>query len=755
MAVILWLLLFFRIGDSPRFAKIFLWSESPLIIHPIPEKSQIYQSSKTGKIELDEFGVPRILAKNEKDAAYFLGWMHGKERRFQMEMIRRTVQGTLSEIVGEKALTSDVFWRRFQYSKQWRNWYAKQPKTLKDYFESYAQGVNDQWKQQPKSEIPIEFFILDFQPMEFQKQDLFYLLRYMDYSLNYDESELAILETKKQLPSQVFDFFYANHAKIENPILSNPIEIVSNLDSKKNTQTSSEWKKNFKNSWIDPSGQSEIGSNNWAIGKTKIEGIQASLSNDPHLKLQLPNTWYEVNISTPQGNKSGFTLAGSPFIISGNNDSIAWGITNATWGLTHFYPVHQITDDQISLNKEIISTQREVETIEIRGKKPIKLSVQKCKYGIIDTIKGKNFLIQWVGNAPTEASNEAQAFWGLEHSNNIHDAEKYLEHYGHPPQNFVIADHNGEIFQATCGFMGNSNSIEPIIWKKAQKIFNEKNPKRGFVFSANQPQSSHQSIHQLSNSFAPEARAKGIKNALDKSLLSINDLLKLQTRKVDEEWNAFKTKFVFYIPKPYSGLKKEMINWNGEMEENSVQATFFSVVRHFLHRELVHRCLGEVSFHPHNDRINLLLQTADFIPGKNQTINVSQIWEQGMLQGIDSMIRVRGKNWRNWTYEQFFKGEIQHITKIKALGMGQWSFQGSPRSVNVLRLGKGIHGASMRNTVIFNKDGFIRYSINFGGQSGRFFSTHYSDQIQPWKEGLFRKQISSTFKCIYAYEFHP
>jgi penicillin amidase len=755
IAVILWLLLFFRFGDSPRFAKIFLWTESPLIIIPTPDKNQSFQSQKRGKIEFDEFGVPRILAKNEKDAAYFLGWMHGKERRFQMEMIRRTVQGTLSEIVGEKAISSDVFWRRFQFSKQWRNWYAQQPQALKDYFQSYAQGVNDQWQQQPATDIPIEFFILDFQPKEFQKQDMFYLLRYMDFSLNYDESELAILETKKQLPTQVFDFFYANKTEIENPILSNSIELNMNPNTRNISAISAFSNNNRSNFWIEPPGKSEIGSNNWAVGNSKLIGANASLSNDPHLKLQLPNTWYEVNISTPLGNKSGFTLAGSPFIISGNNDSIAWGITNATWTLTHFFPIHQSSVNQISLNKEIIPTQKEVETIEIRGKNAINLSIQKCKYGIIDTIKGKNYLIQWVGNAPTQLSNEALSFWGLEHSKNIHDAEKSLEDYGHPPQNFVIADHNGEIFQATCGFLGNSTNLGPSIWKKAQTTFQEKNPNRGFVFSANQPQSSHPSIHGLSNSFAPEARAKGIKIALEKSQTTIQDLLSLQTRKVDEEWIAFRKKFIFYIPKSYSGLKKEMINWNGEMDENSVQATIFAVVRHFLHRELIQHCLGEVAFHPHNDRINELLLNAELIPGKVQSINISRIWEQGMVLGIDSMIRVKGKNWRNWSYGQFFQGEIQHITKIKAFGMGNWSFNGSPRSVNVLRLGKGIHGASMRNTVIFTKDGYTRYSINFGGQSGRFFSNHYADQIQPWKDGLFRKQISSTFKCVYAYEFHP
>ena len=755
LAAAFWWLLFFRFGNSPRFSRLFLWAESPLIIQISPEISQSFKSEKTGSISLDEYGVPSISANNETDAAYFLGWMHGKERRFQMEMIRRTVQGTLCEIVGKKAISSDLFWRKFQFSKKWRTWYAQQPQELKDYFLAYSQGVNDQWKQQSQSEKPIEFFLMDFDPQEFQPQDLYYLLRYMDYSLNYDESELAWISTKKQLPTEVFDFFYNTKSKIEHPILSNSIEVKKASPSQllfPNKISKTEIK---TRNWMEAAGQTEVGSNNWAVGKNKLSGIRSALSNDPHLKLQLPNTWYEVNIKTPKGNKAGFTLPGSPFIISGNNDSIAWGITNATWTLTHFFPIKQISSHKILLNQSLLSTQLETETIEIRGEKPLQITVQRCRYGIIDTIGGQSYLVQWVGNASIQESNEALTFWGLEHGKNLTDVEKSIKYYGHPPQNFVFADHLGNVLQATCGFLGDFLPSEPVKWEKAQNQLWEKNPNRGFVFSANQAQSSHLGIHQLSNSFAPEARAKGIKNALVQESISTQNLLALQTRLVDEEWDSFRKKFIFYVPNGYLGLKKDLACWDGKMEENSVSAAFFSVVRYFLHRELIKNCLGKVDFQPHSDRLNEILQKLETVSGKNMPIEVSKIWEKGMILGIDSLVRIHGKNWRNWTYGKTHRAEIQHITKIPALGLGTWAFNGSERSVNVLRIGRSIHGASMRNTVVFTDQGFIRYSINFGGQSGRCFSPHYSDQIQPWKNGFYRKQNGSTFKAVHVYEFHP
>jgi len=754
-AAAIWWLLFFRLGESPRLFRLFMWAESPLIIKiTSPEKLSII-SETSGKIELNEFGVPRIQAQNENDAAYLLGWMHGCERRFQMEMIRRTVQGTLCEVVGEKALSSDLFWRRFQFSKKWRAWYAQQPKALKSYFQAYAKGINDQWQQQKSCDKPIEFFILDFEPNEFQEQDLFYLLRYMDYSLNYDEGALALQETKNLLPKEVFDLFYPKSQPIQHPILSNPVSIEHLHSNQEMNQTMGYFAPTSGIDWMEPSGKTETGSNNWAVGKWKMTEGNAALSNDPHLKLQLPNTWYEAIVETPLGKKAGFTLPGSPFIISGNNDSIAWGITNATWSLTHFFPVSQISKNRVAINQKIIPTRSEKEIIEIRGNSPLEISVQKCEYGIVDTLRGQKYLIQWIGNAPVKESNEALTFWGLEHSNSIEDAEKALQHYGHPPQNFVIADHSGNVFQATCGFFGSTFPTSPTPWIKAQTVLKEKNPPRGFIFSANQAQSSHSSIHGISNSFAPEARAKGIENGLGQPSLSPQNLIALQTKIVDEEWSDFKARFLSKIPRSYPDLKKEMTNWDGEMSESSVSAAFFSVVRTFLHRELIATCLGDVPFAPHSDHLNALLLQHEWVKGKKQLESVSKIWERSMILGIDSLIRLNGKNWRNWTYGKIHQAEVQHITKIPALGGGKWTFNGSPRSVNVLRIGKGIHGASMRNTVIFNPSGFIRYSINFGGQSGRCFSPHYIDQIQPWRDGLYRKQISSTFKSRMVYEFHP
>ena len=56
----------------------------------------------------DRAGVPTVTAANRLDLARALGFLHGQERFFQMDTLRRSGAGELSELVGPAALDADV-----------------------------------------------------------------------------------------------------------------------------------------------------------------------------------------------------------------------------------------------------------------------------------------------------------------------------------------------------------------------------------------------------------------------------------------------------------------------------------------------------------------------------------------------------------------------------------------------------------------------------------------------------------------------
>ncbi|MDX1692040.1 MAG: penicillin acylase family protein, partial [Acidimicrobiia bacterium] len=66
-------------------------------------------------IRRTRFGVPHVRATTEEDAWFGLGFCHGQDRTFQLELRLRLVRGTLAELVGADAVPLDELSRRFGF----------------------------------------------------------------------------------------------------------------------------------------------------------------------------------------------------------------------------------------------------------------------------------------------------------------------------------------------------------------------------------------------------------------------------------------------------------------------------------------------------------------------------------------------------------------------------------------------------------------------------------------------------------------
>jgi penicillin amidase len=57
----------------------------------------------------------------------------------------------------------------------------------------------------------------------------------------------------------------------------------------------------------------ENGSNNWAVNGTKTASGSPILCGDPHLGLNLPSLWFQMQLVSPDCNVSGATLPGTHY----------------------------------------------------------------------------------------------------------------------------------------------------------------------------------------------------------------------------------------------------------------------------------------------------------------------------------------------------------------------------------------------------------------------------------------------------------
>jgi acyl-homoserine lactone acylase PvdQ len=60
---------------------------------------------------VDQWGIPHIYGNTVEDAYMALGYLHAKDRLFQMVMQNYLASGRISEIVGSRGVGSDKFYR--------------------------------------------------------------------------------------------------------------------------------------------------------------------------------------------------------------------------------------------------------------------------------------------------------------------------------------------------------------------------------------------------------------------------------------------------------------------------------------------------------------------------------------------------------------------------------------------------------------------------------------------------------------------
>src|SRR6267378_2698887 len=131
----------------------------------------ISMSGLRGRITVrrDERGIPYIEATNDEDLYFAQGYVTAGDRLWQMDLMRRTVRGELSEIFGQTTLGEDKRHRAFGFARVLDENVAHLQPDLKRILDAYAKGVNA-FIDSAKS-LPPEFAILQYKPKPWRPAD--------------------------------------------------------------------------------------------------------------------------------------------------------------------------------------------------------------------------------------------------------------------------------------------------------------------------------------------------------------------------------------------------------------------------------------------------------------------------------------------------------------------------------------------------------------------------------------------------------
>ena len=209
-----------------------------------------------------------------------------------------------------------------------------------------------------------------------------------------------------------------------------------------------------------PSG---VGSNSWVVGPDLTDSDAPILGNDPHLQIQAPPIWYEMHLDGPNHRVRGVTFPGVPFVVIGENDHGAWGFTNAGADVIDFFEYD--TDDD-GETYEYRGEQREFEietdTIEVAGGSDVEIERKRSVHGPVVEESGFEVGISWTGHAATETTT---AIYELTHSTRMEEAREAISQFDVPTQNFLYADQDGNtLYQMTGRVPRRPPDHEPAIF---------------------------------------------------------------------------------------------------------------------------------------------------------------------------------------------------------------------------------------------------------------------------------------------------
>jgi len=393
------------------------------------------------RIERDADGVPLIAAQDDEDAAFGLGFVHAQDRLFQMELQRRYGAGRLAEIFGPEALTID---RQMRALGLYRAAEVEIPflsSTVRRGLEAYAAGVNA-FLVTRRGALPPEFLMLRFAPDPWQAADSLVWGKLMALRLggNY-RGELQRARMARTISAADLAFLYPEYPKDAPTTLSEMLPIYRRLPLGALYEA------------LPPVVGPIYASNNWVVDGRHSASGKPLLANDPHLEFGAPGFWYLARLKTPQHEIAGGTAAGSPFVLVGHNERIAWGLTTTTADVEDLF-VERVdpTDPGRYLTPQgtapFASRQ---ETIAVRGEAPVDVTIRTTRHGPVlsDVLPpgaaDPGFVLALAATFAIPQDRSAEALWELNRAAGWPSFRAALHNFVGPMQNIVYADIDGTI----------------------------------------------------------------------------------------------------------------------------------------------------------------------------------------------------------------------------------------------------------------------------------------------------------------------
>jgi penicillin amidase len=459
----------------------------------------VYGLAAPVTVARDARGVPHIRAASMDDLVFAQGFVTAQDRLWQMDLLRRHASGQLAAILGRPMLEHDRLQRTLQLLAAADRAIAVLPADQRHWLEVYARGVNASIAAQ-RGRLPIEFHLLAYQPAPWTPRDsiLVELVMFQDLTTGFP-AKLARESLAAHLSSELITDLYPVGSWRDH-VPGQPMPDVSAPQPEFNDipldESQSSLRRPAPAATISPSDLLSLnqtlvlfhapcsacvaGSNAWAVSGSRTASGKPLLSNDMHLSLSVPELWYEADLEAtnpaPQADfhAAGVTLPGTPFVISGHNDHVAWGFTNLGADVQDLIIEHTRGTSSgaefQTASGAWLPVRYRTEVIQVRGSTDVILDVPLTRHGDMDTpivssvfpTERRSLSLRWTIYDP---ANLTDPFFAVDSAADWPSMLAAFADWGGPAQNLIYADDAGHIAYHALGripIRGDVNNPSPL-----------------------------------------------------------------------------------------------------------------------------------------------------------------------------------------------------------------------------------------------------------------------------------------------------
>lgn len=755
----------------------------------------------------DANGVPHIYARTIHDLYLAQGYVHAQDRFWQMDFQRSVGHGRLAQLFGEEAIETDAFLRTLGWSRIADEEFAAMSPDAQEALLAYADGVNAYLDERSTIRLGLEYSVMkltnaSYDPLPWEPADTLVWAKAMAWDLRSNmDVEISRAVIAKEVGADRVDDLYPRYPADRPVIVSGGGGAAAGPGGEEVPAAAVDLlsvvaeRAGLLDDLLGISG-ADIGTNNWVLGGALTDTGMPILANDPHLGIQMPSIWYEIGLHcAPVGpdcdlEVAGFSFVGTPAVVLGHNDRIAWAVSNLAADVQDLY-IEKLNPDnpnQYEVNGQWVDMDVYTETLIVAGGNRTDVQVRVTRHGpiISDSYEALEDLeettdldlpddyaiaLKWTALEP---SRIVESILELNRADDWNQFRRALSYWDVPSQNFIYADVDGNIGYQMPGRIpiraggdgrlpvpGWTNEYEWTGFIPFEQLPNRYNPPEGYIVTANNAVVDDSYPFFLAREWSYGTRAQRITDMIEAAEGPITVAMTEEMQR--DGYNLMAEEIIPYLTavessQPEVAAAQEMLNaWDSQPEplqqnaDSSHGALYAAVWRHLLARTF-HDDLPEDYWPVGRDRYfealrPLLDEPTNEWWDSRATSNVEDRDEilAGVLQEAwTELVDELGNDPDDWRW-----GEL-HTATFRGAGFGssgiwpiEWLFNRGPFEtsgggdlVNATTWAafegyEVVALPSMR--MIVDLDDFSRSrALHTTGQSGHAFHKHYIDMVDLW-----------------------